>query len=129
MTLTDEIIEYYFTMARRERLIIVTDLETKEVVSVASFFLLHTLKEVAHFHRHKTTWEAPDDYPEAPVMYIDQLQGALWTLAIRREFQRQIEERFPCVTLAVWYRQQGTKDRRVLVWRKGVSDARHRPAV
>lgn len=119
----DRILQYYDEMAQRGRLLLVTNAQGL-IVSCASFFLLRSLEEAHQFHCTKGTWEAPPDTEDGTIVYIDQLQGSVWNRDIRNQFRDQLEAAFPHATLAVWYRPHGEQDRRVLVWRRGVTNAR-----
>lgn len=108
------ITDYYFEMARRERLLLVTN-ESGQVVGVLTFFLLPTRRQAHAFHRLKKDWEAPPDTETGPIAYIDHLYSTIWNKDIRESVEACLVHKYPCVKLGVWYRQQGKRDRPVVI--------------
>lgn len=105
---------YYVTMAKRKRLISITDGES--LAGLCSFFLLRDNADEPYFY-DRSMWSCPEDYADGKIIYIDKLWVVEWSLALRREVPRRIQALHPHTERAVWYRPtKHSADRRVEVW-------------
>ena len=54
---------------------------------------------------NRPTWSTPMDNEEGHIFFVDKMVAHKWTPTIRKLVQRQIEEKFPQVTQAIWLRE------------------------
>ena len=106
----DEFSVYLSEMLKRNRVMTVSSENGLE--AIIFYFLTDELDSFIN----KPTWKTPIDTPSGHIFFIDKMLCRKWTKSVRVEVQRQVEEKFPFITQALWLRRP--KNRHVIINRR-----------
>ena len=102
---------YLSDMLRRNRVMTVSSEEGLE--AIIFYFLTNELDSFIN----KPTWKIPTDSDRGHIFFIDKMLCRKWTKSLRISVQKQVEEKFPHITQALWLRRPN--NRHVIIKRRG----------
>ena len=110
--------DYYWTMAARERLIMVQ--QGGSISALCTFFILPDETYIQDYYDRKC-WSLPFDVDDGSTVYVDKLLSYVpWTHELATMVETVITERVPSWQTAVWYRPRhgDLPDRRYTLTRR-----------
>ena len=101
--------DYYWTMAARNRCLILSD--GASILGTCTFFVLSEESDVERFRR-RPMWSTPPDAQDGSIIYLDKLATTVWNHRLARAVEREVSMRVPGWRVATWYRPTEDVDRR-----------------
>ena len=88
-------------------------------LGLLTFFVLPST-DFSSVYPRSPRWSTPEDVPDGPVIYIDQLGSLVWRRSLARQVEAVITERVPSWRIAFWHRpaRAGQRSDRLYTYRR-----------
>lgn len=99
--------QYCQLMVERGRLVALFEGEVP--VGYLTYLVCPTVEYTLSYYQRDLRLPPPLDYPDASVIYIEQLESLRFSRELLRQIRSLLTARHPKWTKAVWYRLHGTR--------------------